>query len=169
MIVTEIFAKAGQAPRAFCKVSNQRVPAAGITASAALMLIGVALNYIVPEQVFVWLTSLSLVGSLWTWAIIVIAHLGYRKAVAAGEARPVVFRMPGSPYTNWFVVVFLVVVAIFLSRDESTRVALYVAPVWFIILGIGYQVTKRRNAVDVKSTSIPVVLSQIPTRRRLSF
>ena len=77
--------------------------------------------------------------------------------------------MPGSPYTNWFVVVFLVVVAIFLSRDESTRVALYVAPVWFIILGIGYQVTKRRNAVDVKSRSIPVVLSQILTRRRLSF
>jgi len=110
------------------------------------MLIGVALNYIVPERVFAYVTSISLVGSLWTWALIAISHLGYRKAVAAGEARPVVFRMPGSPYTNWFVVAFLVLVAIFLSLDASTRVALYVAPVWFIILGIGYQVAKRRAA-----------------------
>ena len=139
-------ARVGQAPRAFGKVSSRNVPAAGITVSATIMLIGVALNYIVPERVFVYVTSISLVGSLWTWALIVIAHLGYRKAVAAGEARPVAYRMPGSPYTNWCVVAFLALVAIFLSLDASTRVALYVAPVWFAILAIGYQFAKPRMA-----------------------
>jgi AAT family amino acid transporter len=137
-------ARVGQAPRAFGKVSSRNVPAAGVTASATLMLIGVALNYIVPEQVFVYVTSISLVGSLWTWALIVIAHLGYRKAVATGVARKVAYRMPGSPYTNWFVVAFLVLVAVLLSLDEGTRIALYVAPVWFTILGIGYQIAKPR-------------------------
>ena len=58
------------------------------------MLIGVALNYMVPERVFHYVTSMSLVGSLWTWAMIVIAHLGYRKAVAIGETRPIAYRMP---------------------------------------------------------------------------
>jgi AAT family amino acid transporter len=135
-------AKVRHAPRAFGKVSSRNVPAAGIAASAAIMLIGVALNYIVPERVFVYVTSVSLVGALWTWALIVIAHLGYRKAVAIGETRPVAYRMPGSPYTNWFVVAFLVLVAMLLSLDEGTRVALYVAPVWFAILGIGYQIAK---------------------------
>jgi L-asparagine transporter-like permease len=75
----------------------------------------------------VYVTSISLVGSLWTWALIVIAHLGYRKAVATGVARAVPYRMPGSPYTNWFVVAFLVLVAVLLSLDEGTRIALYVA------------------------------------------
>ena len=139
-------AKVRHAPRAFGNVSRRNVPAAGIAASAAIMLIGVALNYIVPEQVFVYVTSVSLVGALWTWALIVIAHLGYRKAVAIGKTRPVAYRMPGSPYTNWFVVAFHVLVAAFLSLDEGTRVALYVAPVWFAILGIGYQVAKPRAA-----------------------
>jgi AAT family amino acid transporter len=138
-------AKIGQAPRVFGKVSSRHIPAAGVTASAALMLIGVALNYIVPAQVFVYVTSISLVGSLWTWALIVIAHLGYRKAVAAGEARAVAYRMPGSPYTNYLVVAFIILVAFFLSLDASTRVALYVAPVWFAILAIGYQFAKRRE------------------------
>jgi len=136
----------GQAPRAFGKVSSRNVPAAGITASATIMLIGVALNYVVPERAFVYVTSISLVGSLWTWALIVIAHLGYRKAVAVGETRQVAYRMPGSPYTNWFVVAFLVLVVTLLGLDEGTRVALYVAPAWFIILSIGYQLAKLRAA-----------------------
>ncbi|WOJ89979.1 amino acid permease [Methylocapsa polymorpha] len=139
-------AQVGQAPRAFGKVSIRKVPAAGVTASAALMLVGVALNYIIPERVFVYVTSVSLVGSLWTWALIVIAHLGYRKAVATGALLPVAYRMPGSPYANWFVMAFLVLVAILLSLDEGTRVALYVAPIWFTLLGIGYQTAKRRAA-----------------------
>jgi AAT family amino acid transporter len=135
-------AEVRQAPRIFGKVSSRNVPAAGVTASATVMLIGVALNYIVPEEVFVYVTSVSLIGSLWTWAMIVIAHLGYRKAVLVGETRPVAYRMPGSPYTNWFVVAFLVLIAILLCLDAATRVALYVAPVWFAMLGVGYQFAK---------------------------
>lgn len=137
-------AQFGQAPRAFGKVNTRHVPAAGITASVAVMLLGVVLNYFLPERVFVYVTSVALIGSLWTWALIVIAHLGYRRAVAAGTAKPVPYRMPGSPYTNWFVVAFLVMVAVFLGLDEGTRVALYVAPIWFTILGVGYQIVKSR-------------------------
>ncbi|WP_091686213.1 amino acid permease [Methylocapsa palsarum] len=136
-------ARSGQAPKAFGAVSRGNVPAAGVTASAALMLIGVALNYTIPERVFVYVTSISLVGSLWTWIIIVISHLGYRKAVAAGRLREGGFRMPGSPYSNWFVVTFLILVAMLLSLDEGTRVALYVAPLWFALLAVGYQVSRR--------------------------
>ena len=139
-------ARVGQAPRAFGNVSSRNIPAAGITVSATIMLIGVVLNYIVPERVFVYVTSISLMGALWTWALIVFAHLGYRRAVATGEARWVAYRMPGSPYTNWFALAFLGLVAILLSLDEATRVALYVAPVWFTILGISYQIAKPRAA-----------------------
>jgi AAT family amino acid transporter/D-serine/D-alanine/glycine transporter len=81
------------------------------------------------------------VGALWTWALIVFAHLGYRRAVATGEARWIAYRMPGSPYTNWFAWRFLA-----WSPYEATRVALYVAPVWFTILGISYQIAKPRAA-----------------------
>src|SRR5688500_5728802 len=55
-------AQFGQAPRFLGKVNARHVPSVGITASAALMLVGVGLNYFVPEQVFVWVTSVALVG-----------------------------------------------------------------------------------------------------------
>jgi amino acid transporter, AAT family len=128
----------GQGPRVFTTLNRQRVPAAGIHASAAVMLIGVALNYLVPERVFTMVTSIALIGTLWTWGIILVAHANYRRAVAAGRAAPAPFRMPGAPLANWVVLAFLVLVTVMLARDPDTRVALYVAPVWFALLGVGY-------------------------------
>ena len=52
--------------------------------------------------------------------------------------------MPGAPFANWAVLGFLVVVSGLLALDPDTRVALYVAPVWFAVLGIGY-LRSRRN------------------------
>ena len=68
-----------------------------------------------------WVISVATVGALWTWAMIMFAHLGYRKAVAEGRAKPSRFRMPGSPITNWIVLGFIVLVTLFLARSEHPR------------------------------------------------
>lgn len=140
-------AKSNQAPAALGKLSSRHIPAAGITLSAACMLIGVVLNYLVPEEVFTYVTSVATVGTVWTWGIVVWSHLKYRKAVARGQAQGVAYRMPGAPFANWFVLVFLVLVIGFLALDASTRVALYVTPVWFALLTVGYFYSRGRLAV----------------------
>src|SRR5881394_1475320 len=137
-------AQRGHGPRPFARLSPRHVPAAGIHASAAVMLIGVALNYMVPERVFIWVTSVALVGTFWTWGIILVSHLNYRRAVLAGRVPAAPFRMPGAPFANWAVLAFLVAVSALLWRDPDNRVALYVAPVWFGLLTIGYLASKSR-------------------------
>ncbi len=137
-----------QAPAAFGAINRRHLPAVAITVSATLMLVGVVLNYLVPDQVFIWVTSVALIGTLWTWAIIVLAHLGYKKAVHEGRAHGVSFKMPGAPLANWLVVGFLIVVAVLLSIDPGTRVALYVAPIWFGLLGAAYVRMKPRPRQD---------------------
>jgi L-asparagine transporter-like permease len=87
-------------------------------------------------------TSVALIGALWTWIIIMLSHARYRSAVQQGMARAVSFRMPGWPVANWIVIVFLLIVAAMFALDPDTRVALYVAPFWFALLGIGYLKTK---------------------------
>ncbi|HYG88537.1 MAG TPA: amino acid permease [Azospirillum sp.] len=137
-------AQSGQAPAVFGTVSRRHVPAAGITASVALMLIGVLLNYLMPEQVFGYVISVVLVVQLWTWGMIILAHLGYRRSVRAGQAPAVAFRMPGAPFTSWLVLGFLVLVAVLLAFDAGTRIALYVGPLWFAILAVGYLASRSR-------------------------
>ena len=136
-------ARRGHAPRGFAALGRGHVPSAGIHASAAVMLIGVFLNYVVPKEVFTWVTSITLIGTLWTWGIIMISHLGYRRAVREGRVAASAFRMPGAPVTNWVVVGFLLFVTAMLSLDPGTRVALYVAPVWFALLALGYTRARR--------------------------
>ena len=134
----------GQAPKVFGKLSKRHVPVAGVHASAAVMLIGVILNYIVPKEVFTWVTSIALIGTLWTWIIIMYSHAKYRGAVAEGRARAVSYRMPGWPFANWAVILFLLIVAGMFSLDSDTRVALYVAPFWFGLLGVAYYSRRER-------------------------
>lgn len=131
-------AQSGRATRALGRVNRRHLPANAITLSAGLMLVGVLLNYVVPDRVFVWVTSVSLIGTIWTWGIIMLAHRNYRRAVAAGAARPVFYRMPGAPVANWLVLVFLVLVCALMALDSGTRVALYVAPIWFGLVTIAY-------------------------------
>jgi AAT family amino acid transporter len=134
----------GQAPRAFGTLSKRHVPAIGVHFSAAVMLIGVILNYFVPKEVFTWVTSISLIGTLWTWIIIMYSHSKYRQAVEQKRAPAVTYRMPFWPLANWAVIIFLLIVAAMFALDADTRVALYVAPFWFGLLGVGYHLGRKR-------------------------
>ena len=138
-------AQRGQAPRALGALNSARVPAAGIHVSAAVMLIGVALNYLVPDRVFSMVTSVALIGTFWAWGIILVSHRNYRRAVAAGKVAAAPFRMPCAPYANWVVLAFLAAVSALLALDRDNRVALYVAPVWFGLLGVGYYLMRART------------------------
>ena len=74
-----------------------------------------------------------------------VSHRNYRRAVQAGRAAAAPFRMPGAPFANWAVLAFLLMVTALLAPDPDTRVALYVAPAWFALLGVGYLRVGRRT------------------------
>jgi len=62
--------------------------------------------------------------------------------------------MPGAPLANWLVVAFMLVVSGLLALDPETRVALYIAPIWFALLGIGYRLAASANpSVRMATTS----------------
>lgn len=134
-----------QAPARFGVLNRAHVPATAVNVSAGVMLIGVVLNYLVPEDVFTWVTSIALVGTLWTWVMIMLAHRNYRICVKQGRAGAVSYRMPGAPFANWAVIAFLIAVGALLWLTPGTRVALYVGPAWFALLGIGYHMRASRS------------------------
>jgi AAT family amino acid transporter len=137
---------AGQAPETLRRVSSRKIPAHAITVSAAVMLLGVAINYVVPNRAFIYITSTATAGAMWTWGVIVISHLAYRRRVAQGRASPSPFRMPGSPVTNWIVIAFLAFVTVLLAFNASQRVALYAGAVWAVLILLAYAIHVRRSA-----------------------
>jgi AAT family amino acid transporter len=127
-----------KAPQMFGKLSNRHIPLNGILVSFCFLFIGVVLNYLVPAQVFIYVTSVATTGAIWTWGIIVLAQLKFRASLTADEVTQLKYPAPFYPVSNWATLIFLVFVLIIMAFDEDTRVALYVSPIWFGFLLVCY-------------------------------
>ncbi|WP_367133203.1 MULTISPECIES: amino acid permease [Streptomyces] len=136
----------GHGPEALGRLSKRGVPATAVVVSAVVMALGVLINAIDPEHAFAYITAVSTGGAITVWSIILVTHLRYRRAVAAGLARKSTYRMPGAPYTNWIALAGFAFVTVLIAWESETRVALYVVAVWFALLGAGYPFARRRAA-----------------------
>lgn len=137
-------AKENNAPESMKKLTPNQVPSNAIIFSAAMIFISVILNYIMPEGVFVLITSISTFCFIFIWAIIVICHLRYRKTNPELASRSK-FKMPLYPIANYIILAFLIFVIGILALNKETRVALFVTPVWFIMLGVIYNILKLKT------------------------
>jgi amino acid transporter, AAT family len=123
-----------QAPAKLHKVGNTGVPSTAILVSAAALLVGVVLNYLVPEKVFVWVTSISTFGAIWTWSVILISQLKFRKGLSEEEKAKLKFKMPLYPFGSYIALAILIFVVGIMAYFPDTRIALIVGPCWLILL-----------------------------------
>lgn len=134
-------AKENNAPESMKKLTSNQVPSNATMFSAIVIFISVILNYVMPEGVFVLITSISTFCFIFIWAIIVICHLRYRKANSELAAKSK-FKMPLYPIMNYIILAFFAFVIVTLALNNETRIALFVTPVWFIMLGVIYKILK---------------------------
>ncbi len=133
--------KRGHAPQSMRRLTNSHVPFQATLFSVAILLITVILNYIMPESVFVMITSISTFCFIFIWAVMVICHLKYKKQNAA-IAKLATFKMPLYPVANYVILAFFAFVLVVLALSPDTRIALLFTPVWFIILWAFYSMLR---------------------------
>lgn len=132
------------APAGLGRTSSRHVPARGILLSGGCMLLAVAVNAVVPEKAFIYITSVATIGGIWCWGIILVSHMAYRKRVRQGLAAPSPFRLPWAGLLCVATLAFLAFVTCLLALDADQRVALYALPLWAVILVGGYFLFGRR-------------------------
>lgn len=138
-------AQQGNAPKFLLKLSGHGVPVRGIFISSGITLIAVVLNYLFPGKVFMYLLSIAVAAVLVSWFIIIITHIRFRRAkMREGKASSLHFKSIGYPVINYFCIAFLLFIAFMMYQIPDTQMALYILPVWLIVLGIGY-LSRRKN------------------------
>lgn len=140
----------GKAPKYIAKTSRNSVPYVGIIISSALLLIGVLLNYVMPAEVFVYVTSVATIGAIYIWSIILVAQLKYRQSLSAKEAAKLTYKMPLYPLSNYLALGFMGLVLVMMAFDEATKIALIVGPIWFALI-VGSYYAFGFNKEDQKS------------------
>ncbi|MFJ9129063.1 amino acid permease [Streptomyces sp. NPDC102340] len=138
-------AQNGQGPNFFTKLSKNGLPVIGTTFSAAMMLVGVWINYQWPGEAFNYVVSFATISGMWAWIVILICQIRYRLKSDRGELPKSEFRAPWGVWVSGLALAFIFLVIVLMGIDPDARVSLYAAPVWAAILGVSYFFLKKRN------------------------
>jgi AAT family amino acid transporter len=126
-----------EAPSAFGRLTKRGIPGAALIATALVMLVGVYLNY-VSEKVFQWVTSIATFGAIWTWLIILLSQLKFRKQLSLEQTKRLKYKLPLYPYSSYLSIIFLLGVVGVMAYFPDTRIALIIGPAWLLLLTAVY-------------------------------
>jgi amino acid transporter, AAT family len=137
-------------PKYFGKLNKWSTPSRGILFSSSFLLIAVFLNYIVPEKVFLYISSVATVAVITSWTIILLTQIKFRKSKSKEEVNKLAFKLPFFPYSSYIALAFLAFVVILMAFIDGMNVALFVAPVWFGLLFVGFKLINKpkKNNTD---------------------
>ncbi|OAT86105.1 amino acid permease [Desulfotomaculum copahuensis] len=130
-------AQNGQAPKFLAKVSSRGVPANSLLVTLGCLLVGVALNFVAPPKLFLYVYSSSVLPGMVPWFVLLISQIKFRQ-VRKAEMRNHPFKAPLSPYSNYLTIAFLVLVLVGMWFNSDTRLSLIVGAAFMALITASY-------------------------------
>ncbi len=90
-------ARAGYAPRRFGELSARGTPVSALLLSSIGIALATAVSILFPNAAFTLMMAISMFGAMFTWLMIFVTHLYFRRAHAGEKSG---FRMWGYPYSS---------------------------------------------------------------------
>ncbi|MFF9126388.1 amino acid permease [Streptomyces sp. NPDC014889] len=132
-------AERGQAPGVMRRLSRGGVPWMTVVIMMGALLLGVLLNYLMPENVFLVIASIATFATVWVWLMILLAQVAARRRMSPQETAALKYPAPFWPYGQIVTIAFMAGVLVLLAFSGSTRIALVVGAVWLAFLsGVYY-------------------------------
>lgn len=140
----------GEAPKTFGHVSKRIVPSHAIIGITSGIFIGFMLNVLAQflnkslANIFVIVYSSSVLPGMVAWFVILLAELRFRrKNPHLMENHP--FKLPLYPYSNYFALIMLVVIVIFMFINPETQISVAVGAIVLIVAALVYVVKHRKD------------------------
>lgn len=140
----------GEAPKTFGHVSKRIVPSHAIIGITSGIFIGFMLNVLAQflnkslANVFVIVYSSSVLPGMVAWFVILLAELRFRrKNPHLMENHP--FKLPLYPYSNYFALIMLVVIVVFMFINPETQISVTVGAAVLIVAALVYVVKHRKD------------------------
>ncbi len=138
-------ARDGHAPRGFALTDSRGVPRRAVFFSTVFVLSSVPILLLGDSviQAFTFVTSVASTFILFVWSMIAISFIQYLRRHPERHAASR-FRTPFARLTPWAVLAFFAFILVTLFLAEDTRLPLLFTPIWFVLLAVLWQFTKRR-------------------------
>lgn len=125
----------GNAPKVFSKLNKSGTPRNAVAFSILCIFITVVLNYFFAKQIFMVLLALATSAAIINWLMILFAQVKFRVKVKIEDIK---YKLPFYPLSTIITAVFFIVVMIIMAHMDSMKLAIYILPIWLVILSIMY-------------------------------
>lgn len=137
-------ARNSHAPKKLGELTKKAIPMNALTTSSLILFVVVALNYLMPAEIFSVVSTVSTICFVIVWIMIMAAHIVYRKQ---NKDNLGAFKMPGYPVTSWLTLAFYVGILILLFFIKSTQLALIISILFAAFLAISYSFVRKNDKV----------------------
>lgn len=141
--------RAGFAPRRFGTLNTRGVPLPALLLSTVGIALATVVNALYPAAAFTLMMSISMFGALFTWLMIFVTHLRFRRAQTGSPLR---FRMPGFPLTTYAGILLLTAILLTTPFTADFRMTLVYGLPFLLILTTIFLARHRRTATQASKT-----------------
>ncbi|MGZ7458278.1 amino acid permease [Pseudomonas sp. Ma2-10] len=131
-------AQQGHAPKGFARLSRNGVPWMTVVVMSGALLLGVLLNYLIPENVFLLIASIATFATVWVWLMILFTQVAMRRSMSREQVAQLKFPVPFWPYAPMAAIAFMLFIFGVLGYFPDTQAALIVGVVWIVLLVLAY-------------------------------
>ena len=143
-------ARRGDAPASFLEVNRRGVPVKGILLCTAAGYVAVAMAYISPDTVFLFMLNSSGALGLFVYMLIALSQLRMRPQLERDSPERIRVKMWGFPYLTWLAIISMGAIIVSMFFQESVRPqAIFGLLSVLVVVGVYFVRERRRAAAGV--------------------
>ncbi|WP_144550060.1 amino acid permease [Peribacillus simplex] len=127
-----------QAPALFQKVSNKGVPVMALLISTLGIFLAAGVKVLLPDTSYAFMMGISMFGAIFTWFMVFISHLFFRKRWEKSGGRKLPVKMYGFPYLTILGAILLFALTVSTWFTGPFKIVLQFGVPWLIFLCIVY-------------------------------
>lgn len=121
------------------------VPMVTTLAMLGVLVVGVVLNYALPEAVFTIVASLATFATIFVWLMILLAQVASRRGMSPAEREALAFPVPLWPFGQLFAIAFILVTVGIMVWLPEYHTALLVGLAFLVGMSLLYVATGRHR------------------------
>lgn len=139
-------AESGFAPAKLAELTDTGSPRWAVLVSASGIFIALLVQYITPQNAYLYIIGASLFGGLLAWCIALASHVAMRRRLSATQIAALPMRAPGGAPASAIALVAIVAIVISTWWVRQSRITMVSAGPYLLLLTAFYLLVRKKNA-----------------------
>jgi L-asparagine transporter-like permease len=139
-------AESGFAPKKLAELTSNGSPRWAILVSASGIFVALLVQYVTPQNAYLYIIGASLFGGMLAWCIALASHIAMRRRLSTQQVAELPMRAPGGAAASAVALVAIVLAVVSTWWVPQSRITIVSAGPYLLLLSVLYFLMKRSKA-----------------------